>query len=278
MAGTLTLVGTPIGNLGDFSPRAVEALRECDFIAAEDSRVTVKLLNHFGIKKHMISYFEHNKRERGEIICARLEAGEHCCLVTDAGMPAISDPGEDLVTLCAERGIEVTCVPGPTAMATALALSGLPTGRFTFEGFLSTAKKSRREHLEELVTEHRTMIFYEAPHKLSNTLRDMLKAFGDRRIALVRELTKVHEEVIRTTLEKAAQRFSEETPKGEFVLVIEGAARVREEPMTLEEAVAFAKERMEAGEPASAAAKAAAQISGLTKGGIYRALMENKES
>ena len=277
MAGTLTLVGTPIGNLGDFSPRAVEALRNCDFIAAEDSRVTVKLLNHFDIKKHMVSYFEHNKRERGEMICARIEAGEHCCLVTDAGMPAISDPGEDLVALCAERGIEVTCVPGPTAMATALALSGLPTGRFAFEGFLSTAKKSRREHLEELMTERRTMIFYEAPHKLQNTLCDMLKAFGDRRIALVRELTKVHEEVIRTTLSKAAQRFSEETPKGEFVLVIEGAAKAHEEQMTLEEAVAFAQERMEAGESAASAAKTAAQMSGLAKGGIYRALMEKKE-
>lgn len=277
VAGTLTLVGTPIGNLGDFSPRAVEALQQCDFIAAEDSRVTVKLLNHFGIKKHMVSYFEHNKRERGEVICARIEAGEHCCLVTDAGMPAISDPGEDLVALCAERGIEVTCVPGPTALATALALSGLPTGRFTFEGFLSTAKKSRREHLKELITERRTMIFYEAPHKLKNTLYDLLKTFGERRIALIRELTKIHEEVIRTTLSQAVQRFSEEAPKGEFVLVIEGAAQPVQQEMTLEDAVALAREQMEAGESATSAAKIAAQVSGLAKGNIYRALMKTRE-
>ena len=205
--GRLTLVGTPIGNLSDFSPRAVAALQECDFIAAEDTRVTLTLLNHFGIKKPLVSYYEHNKRERGEQICARLEAGENAVLVSDAGMPAISDPGEDLVALCHERGIPVGIVPGPSAVVTALALSGLPTGRFTFEGFLSMNKRGRREHLAELQTERRTMVFYEAPHKLSSTLDDMLAAWGDRRIAIVRELTKIHEEVIRTTLAEAAARY-----------------------------------------------------------------------
>ena len=206
MSGTLTIVGTPIGNLGDFSPRAVEALEAADFIAAEDTRVTLKLLNHFGLKKPLVSYYEHNKRERGEQICARIEAGESCALVSDAGMPAISDPGEELVAQCAERGSPVLAVPGPSAVVTALALSGLPTGRFAFEGFLSVNKKSRREHLQSLSGERRTMVFYEAPHKLPGTLRDLLEALGDRRVALARELTKVHEEVSRTTLSEAAAR------------------------------------------------------------------------
>ena len=200
--------GTPIGNLGDLSPRAEETLRTADFIAAEDTRVTLKLLNHFGIKKPMVSYFEHNKRERGEQICERILQGETCVLVSDAGMPAISDPGELLVAQCAEKGIPVWVVPGPSAVVSALAVSGLPTGRFTFEGFLSVNKKSRREHLQQVRQEYRTMVFYEAPHKLSATLQDMLEAFGDRRIAIVRELTKVHEEVIRTTLAQAAARFA----------------------------------------------------------------------
>lgn len=226
--GRLTLVGTPIGNLSDFSPRALEALEACDFIAAEDTRVTLKLLNHFGITKPMLSYFEHNKRERGEVICARLLAGEQGVLVTDAGMPAISDPGEDLVALCHERGIPVGVVPGPTAVTTALAVAGLPTGRFTFEGFLSVNKRSRREHLAELKDEQRTMVFYEAPHKLPATLADLLDALGDRPLALVRELTKVHEEVIRSTLAQAAARFAPEggdTPRGEFVLIVGGGEK-----------------------------------------------------
>ena len=233
MSGTLYVVGTPIGNLGDFSPRAQETLAQADFIAAEDTRVTLKLLNHFGIKKPMVSYFEHNKYQRGEIICDRIEQGETCALVSDAGMPAISDPGEMLVAQCAQRGIPVVVVPGPSAVVAALAVSGLPTGRFTFEGFLSTAKKSRREHLEEVRSERRTMVFYEAPHKLASTLEDMLAAWGNRRIALVREISKIHEEVRRTTLEEAARYYRENTPKGEFVRVIEGAPKEEAVDMTI---------------------------------------------
>lgn len=274
MSGKLMVVGTPIGNLSDFSPRAAETLREADFIAAEDTRVTLKLLNHFGIKKPMVSYFEHNKRERGDVICARIEAGETCALVSDAGMPAISDPGELLVSQCAERGIQVLVVPGPSAVVSALAVSGLPTGRFTFEGFLSVSKKSRREHLEEVKNETRTMIFYEAPHKLSSTLTDMLAAWGDRRIALVRELTKIHEEVVRTTLSEAAARYADGSAKGEFVLVIAGAPQKEQTQFTLEDGVAMAKDLMENGLSASDAAKQAAAETGFKKGEIYKAILQ----
>ena len=274
MSGKLMVVGTPIGNLSDFSPRAAETLREADFIAAEDTRVTLKLLNHFGIKKPMVSYFEHNKRERGDVICARIEAGETCALVSDAGMPAISDPGELLVSQCAERGIQVLVVPGPSAVVSALAVSGLPTGRFTFEGFLSVSKKSRREHLEEVKDETRTMIFYEAPHKLSSTLTDMLAAWGDRRIALVRELTKIHEEVIRTTLSEAAARYADGSAKGEFVLVIAGAPQKEQTQFTLEDGVAMAKDLMANGLSASDAAKQAAAETGFKKGEIYKAILQ----
>ena len=270
--GTLYVVGTPIGNLSDFSPRARETLEKADFIAAEDTRVTLKLLNHFGIHKPMISYFEHNKFERGEIICRRIEAGETCALVSDAGMPAISDPGELLVRQCAERGIPVYVVPGPSAVISALAVSGLPTGRFTFEGFLSVNKKSRREHLEEVKNERRTMVFYEAPHKLVQTLSDMLEAFGDRPIALVRELTKLHEETLRTTFSGALELFRDKPPKGEFVLVVGGAPEEEHAPTTLEEAVEDARARMAQGVSASDAARQAAAASGLKKGDIYRAL------
>lgn len=276
MSGILYVVGTPIGNLSDFSPRAQEILSEVDFIAAEDTRVTLKLLNHFDIKKPMVSYFEHNKYQRGEMICQRIEAGETCALVSDAGMPAISDPGEMLVAQCAERGIPVLVVPGPSAVVSALAISGLPTGRFTFEGFLSTAKKSRREHLEEVRGEKRTMVFYEAPHKLLSTLEDMLSAWGNRRIAIVRELTKIHEEVRRTTLEEAVAFYRENTPKGEFVLVVEGAKPEETEEMTLEQAVELARDLMEQGYSASEAAKEAAKASSLKKGELYRKLMEQK--
>jgi 16S rRNA (cytidine1402-2'-O)-methyltransferase len=274
MSGKLYVVGTPIGNLSDFSPRAVETLREADFIAAEDTRVTVKLLNRFEIKKPMISYFEHNKYERGGVICARIEAGETCALVSDAGMPAISDPGELLVAQCAERGIEVLVIPGPSAVVSALAVSGLPTGRFTFEGFLSVNKKSRREHLEEVKAERRTMIFYEAPHKLSATLNDMLAAWGDRRIALVRELTKIHEEAIRTTLVQAAARYADGSAKGEFVLVIEGAPAPEQNGFCLEDGVSMAKDLMGDGLSASEAAKQAAAETGFKKGDIYRAILK----
>ncbi len=270
----LYVVGTPIGNLGDFSPRAVETLNNCDFIAAEDTRVTVKLLNHFGIKKSMVSYFEHNRRERGEYIVSRILAGETCALVTDAGMPAISDPGEDLVKLCHDNGIKVESVPGPCAFTTALALSGMPSGRFTFEGFLSVNKPSRREHLESLKKETRTMLFYEAPHKLGATLKDMYKAFGNREIAIVREITKLHEEVIKTTLEKAAELYGDGGLKGEIVLVIHGADEAEaEEDITFEGAVAMARESAEKGLSLSDAAKQAAKLSGFKKGDIYKELI-----
>lgn len=271
--GVLYVVGTPIGNLSDFSPRAAETLAGVDFIAAEDTRVTVKLLNHFGIKKPLVSYFEHNKQEKGSFIVDRIAAGETCAIVSDAGMPAISDPGEDLVALCAERGIKVLVVPGPSAVISALAVSGLPTGRFTFEGFLSVNKKSRREHLSEVKNEPRTMVFYEAPHKLPYTLKDMAEAFGDRRIALVREISKIHEECIRTTLYKAVEYYEENTPKGEFVLVIEGAKPEEKKELTLEDAVEIARKSIENGSSASDAAKEAAKLSGFKKGEIYKLLM-----
>lgn len=273
MSGTLTLVGTPIGNLSDLSPRALEALNTCDFIAAEDTRVSLTLLNHFGIRKPLVSYYEHNKRERGEMICCKLEAGENAVLVTDAGMPAISDPGEELVAQCHERGIPVTVVPGPSAVVTALAISGMPTGRFTFEGFLSVSRRSRREHLESLKTERRTMVFYEAPHKLPSTLEDMLEALGDRRICLVRELTKLHEEVIRTTLAEAAVRYRNESPRGEFVLILEGRAPEAAPPAEPEDGAQLARTLMEEeGLSPSEAARRAAAETGLKKGDIYRLL------
>lgn len=274
MAGVLYVVGTPIGNLSDFSPRAVETLQNCDFIAAEDTRVTQKLLNRFEIHKPMTSYFEHNRRERGEQILARLLGGESCALVTDAGMPAISDPGEDLVNLCHEHGVQVCAVPGPTAFATALAVAGLPTGRFTFEGFLSTNKPSRRKHLESLLSEERTMVFYEAPHKLRATLEDMYAAFGDRKIALVRELTKMHETIERTTLSAACEKYKETPPKGEFVLVVSGAEPLPDAKWTLDEAVAFAKKQVEKGVSKNEAAKIAAKESGIKKSDIYKALTQ----
>ena len=270
----LYVVGTPIGNLGDFSPRAVETLESVDFIAAEDTRVTLKLLNHFGIKKSMVSYFEHNKRERGEMITSRILGGESCVLVTDAGMPAISDPGEDLVRLCHEKGIKVESVPGPCAFTTALALSGFPSGRFTFEGFLSVNKPSRREHLQSLENETRTMLFYEAPHKLGATLRDMNKAFGNREIAIVREITKLHEEVIRTTLDEAVEKYADGSVKGEIVLVIKGAEKAESgDEMTFEQAVECAKRSVEDGMSVSEAAKQAAKLSGFKKGEIYKSLI-----
>lgn len=276
MSGELYVVGTPIGNLGDLSPRALETLERCDFIAAEDTRVTLKLLNHFGIKKPMVSYFEHNKRERGVMITDRILAGESCAIVTDAGMPAISDPGEDLVALCHERGIRVNAVPGPSALIAALALSGMHTGRFTFEGFLSVNKKSRRDHLESLGGEKRTMIFYEAPHKLANTLRDLYAAFGDRELTIVRELTKIHEQVIRTTLGQAARDYGDGHLKGEIVLILAGAPEAPVESMTLEEAVQAAREWMQNGDPPSLAAKKAAKAGGYTKGEIYKLLQEEE--
>lgn len=274
MSGILYVTGTPIGNLSDLSPRAVETLESVDFIAAEDTRVTLKLLNHFGIKKPMVSYFEHNKRERGEIICARIEQGENCAIVTDAGMPCISDPGEDLVKLCEERGIKTVVIPGPSAVISALAVSGLSTGRFTFEGFLSVNKKSRSDHLKSLANEHRTMIFYEAPHKLPQTLRDLYASFGDRKLTIVREITKIHEEVIRTTTKNATENLSDGSVKGEIVLVLEGAPQVDDtEEFTLEYAVETAKKLIENGARATDAAKEAAALTGFKKNEIYKELI-----
>jgi len=272
VSGKLVVVGTPIGNLSDFSPRGVEALREADFIAAEDTRVTRKLLTHFDIRKPLVCYFEHNKYQRGGPICARMEAGETCALVSDAGMPAISDPGELLVAQCAEKGIPVYVVPGPSAVVSALAVSGLPTGRFAFEGFLSVNKKSRRERLEELKGERRTIIFYEAPHKLAGTLADLLLALGDRRVAIARELTKIHEEVWRTTLSEASQRYADGSAKGEFVLVVEGAPPPSGTQKTMDEAVAAAQGYLAAGLSTSEAAKRAAAETGQKKNEIYRVL------
>lgn len=272
MSGKLYVVGTPIGNLGDFSPRAVETLRKVDFLAVEDTRVTVKLLNHFDIKKEMLSYYEHNKATKGNLILERLLNGETCAVVSDAGMPAISDPGEDLVKLCYANNIPVESVPGPSAITTALSISGMPSGRFCFEGFLTTQKNGRRLHLEELKKEKRTMVFYEAPHKLLATLGDMLAVFGERDIAVVRELTKLHETVFHTNFTQAIEHYSENTPRGEFVLIISGAQEKCAE-YTLEDAVEIAKQLVTDGQSTSTAAKEAANITGIKKGEIYKSLL-----
>lgn len=274
MSGTLYLVATPIGNLGDFSPRAAETLAAVDFIAAEDTRVSLKLLNHFGIKKPLVSYHEHNHVTAGQSVLARLLAGESCALVTDAGTPAISDPGEDLVRLCAENGVEVIAVPGCCAAVNALAVSGLPTGRFTFEGFLAVNKKSRREHLESLKNEERTMIFHEAPHKLRTTLDDLCASFGpERKIALCRELTKLHEETVRCTLGEAAAWYAENAPKGEYVLVVAGAAPRQEAAVTLEEGVGQVLALRDQGVRLKDAAREVAEHTGLSKNELYAAAL-----
>ncbi len=266
----LYIVGTPIGNLSDFSPRAVETLNKVDFIAAEDTRVSLKLLTHFGIQKPLISYHEHNLRERGEYIIGRIENGESCAIVTDAGMPCISDPGEDLVRLCAERGIEMHVVPSPTAAMSALAISGLSTSRFSFEGFLSVTKKQRQSHLNEIKNFRRTLIFYEAPHKLIYTLEDLLENLGDRRIALCRELTKIHEEVLRGKISEMLEYYKEKSPKGEYVLIVEGAPEEKaEQEITLEKACEMAQQLVENGKKASEAAKEIAKLTGFSKSEIY---------
>ena len=277
MAGKLYLVGTPIGNLGDMSPRALRTLEEADFIAAEDTRVTLRLLNHFNIKKPLVSYYEHNAKRSGERILERILAGENCALVTDAGMPSVSDPGEDLAVRCAEAGIEVTAVPVPSAVVIALALSALPSGRFCFEGFLSTSGKSRREHLDSLKGEKRTMIFYEAPHKLAATLRDMRDTFGaERRISLCRELTKLHEEVRRTTIGEALAWYEKNPPKGEFVLVVEGACPLHRESPSLESGAARAGALRAEGLSLRQAARQAAKELGLSSNDIYAAIIKNE--
>ena len=277
MAGMLYLVPTPIGNLGDISKRARETLESADFIAAEDTRVTLKLLNHLELKKPLVSYYEHNKYASGEKIVARLLAGETCALVTDAGSPAISDPGEDLVKQCAAAGIPVCAIPGPCAAITALSISAQSTGRFCFEGFLSTAKKSRREHLDSLKKEQRTMIFYEAPHKLLNTLQDMAEVFGvDRPISLCRELTKLHEEVVRTTLGEAVEKYTETPPKGEFVLIVAGAPEEIREAPSEADAAARVKTLLEQGLSRKDAVKQTAAELGLPKNTVYALALEEE--
>lgn len=269
----LYVVGTPIGNLSDMSPRAIETLNEVDFIAAEDTRVTLKLLNHFGIKKPMVSYYEHNKEFRGELICNRIKSGETCAIVTDAGMPCISDPGELLIKQCEEYSIKTVVVPGPSAVISALCVSGLSTGRFTFEGFLSMNKKSRADHLESLQNESRTMIFYEAPHKLSNTLKDLYDTFSDRKLTIARELTKIHEEIIRTTTKEAYEKYSDGSLKGEIVLILEGKPQSTDSEYTIEDAVGIAKKLIADGMKPTDAAKEAAKITKIRKNDIYKNLL-----
>ena len=275
MAGTLYLVPTPIGNLGDISRRMAETLEQADFIAAEDTRVTVKLLNHLGLKKPMVPYHRHSTEASGQAILSRLQAGESCALVTDAGTPAISDPGEELVARCGEAGIPVCAIPGPCALVTALAVSGQPTGRFTFEGFLAMNKKNRRAHLESLQGEERTMIFYEAPHKLAATLRDLADTFGaDRPLTLCRELTKLHEEVSRTTLGQAAAWYGENAPKGEFVLVVRGAEPLPEGEASLEDGLALVDRLRGEGMSLRDAVKRAARELGLSRNELYDAVVK----
>ena len=282
VGGMLYLVATPIGNLSDLSERAIKVLSEVDFVAAEDTRNTQKLLSVLGISKPLVSYYEHNKRERGEQIIQRLQAGESCALVTDAGTPAISDPGADLVVLCAEQGVSVTSIPGCCAAITALTLSALPTGRFTFEGFLSTNKSDRREHLNQLKTEKRTMILHEAPHKLRTTLSDLADAFGgDRRISLCRELTKLNEEVVRTTLDGAIALYEQKEPRGEYVLVIEGTAQAAAaeqvfwQNMTVPEHV---QHYVDTGMSQKDAIKTAARDRGVHKSEVYAQIVEQKKN
>lgn len=276
MAGTLYLVPTPIGNLGDISPRMAQTLEQADFIAAEDTRVTLKLLNHLGLKKPMVSYHRHSGESGQQAVLERILAGESCALVTDAGTPAISDPGEELVARCAQEGVTVTAIPGPCALVTALAVSGQPTGRFTFEGFLAMNKKNRRAHLESLRGEERTMIFYEAPHKLAATLADLAEVFGpDRPVSLCRELSKLHEEIVRTTLGEAARQYAGGGARGEFVLVVRGAPPRQEAEATLEDGLALVRRlREEEGLSLRDGVKRAARELGLSRNQLYDLAVE----
>ena len=274
MAGMLYLVATPIGNLGDLSPRAVETLAEADFIAAEDTRVSVKLLNHFDIKKPLVSYHEHNRAAAGQAILTRLLGGETCALVTDAGTPAISDPGQELVALCAEHGVTVQAIPGCCAAIAALAVSGLDTRRFTFEGFLPSGKKERRTALEELTGEARTMVFHEAPHRLRATLADMAEVLGDRPVALCRELTKLHEDTVRTTLAQAAAYYAANEPRGEYVLVVAGREKQQGPQLTLEQGVERVLRLREDGMRMKDAVRQVADDTGLSRNDLYDAALK----
>ena len=273
MAGILYLVATPIGNLGDFSPRAVETLAQADFIAAEDTRVSVKLLNHFDIKKPLVSYHEHNRAAAGQAILTRLLSGETCALVTDAGTPAISDPGQEMVTLCAENGVTVQAIPGCCAAVAALAVSGLDTRRFTFEGFLPSGRKERRAALEELTGETRTMVFHEAPHRLRQTLADMAELLGDRPAALCRELTKLHEDTVRTTLAQAAAYYAANEPRGEYVLVVAGREKQTAPALTLEEGVARVLALRDGGMKLKDAVRRVADDTALPRNALYDAAL-----
>ncbi len=273
MAGILYLVATPIGNLGDFSPRAVETLAQADFIAAEDTRVSVKLLNHFDIKKPLVSYHEHNRAAAGQAILTRLLSGETCALVTDAGTPAISDPGQELVTLCAENGVTVQAIPGCCAAVAALAVSGLDTRRFTFEGFLPSGRKERRAALEELTGETRTMVFHEAPHRLRQTLADMAELLGDRSAALCRELTKLHEDTVRTTLAQAAAYYAANEPRGEYVLVVAGREKQTAPALTMEEGVARVLALRDGGMKLKDAVRRVADDTALPRNALYDAAL-----
>ncbi|MBQ8298220.1 MAG: 16S rRNA (cytidine(1402)-2'-O)-methyltransferase [Ruminococcus sp.] len=272
MSGTFYVIGTPIGNMEDITLRQLETLKSVDFVCAEDTRVTVKLFNRYEIKKSLVSFHEHSTPAAAEAIISRLLAGESCGIVTDAGMPCISDPGEVLVRMCAENGIDVKVVPGPSAVVSAVAVSGLPTSRFTFEGFLPVPKKQRTERLELLRNETALMVFYEAPHKLRATLDDLAGFFGgERRISLCRELTKIHEEVLRFTLDEAREYYSSHEPKGEFVLVLEGAGKASGEKITIESALEQVKKLVDMGERPVDACKAVAKESGYKKGELYSA-------
>ena len=273
--GVLYLVATPIGNLSDITERALKVLSEVDFIAAEDTRNSAKLLSYFGISKPMVSYHQHNRAERGPVICDRLKAGEACALITDAGTPAISDPGEDLVKLCGEQGIKVSFIPGACAAIGALALSGLPTGRFAFEGFVSGTKSERKKRFTAVAGDDRTLIFYEAPHRLKATLSEMFEVFGDRKISLCRELTKLNEETLRTTLKGAIEYYETNEPRGEYVLVLEGitassASEAFWTDMTAREHVEY---YMNMGQDKNSAIKSAAKDRGVHKSEIYKQVL-----
>jgi len=273
MSGTLYLVATPIGNLSDISARAVQTLQAADFIAAEDTRVTRKLLGHLGVKKPLISYYKHNSRESGDKILNEILEGKDCALVTDAGTPGISDPGEDLVRLCIKAGVQVINIPGPCAAIAGLTLSGLPCGRFTFEGFPPAEKKKRLKYLSGLKDEERTMVFYEAPHKLKRTLADMLDVLGDRRVSVSREMTKLFEETLRMTLSEAASHFADSVPRGEFVLVVEGAHDSPLPAPNIDDAVAAALALIKSGLSTRDAVKKAAGETGCSKNELYKAVM-----
>lgn len=275
-SGKLYSVASPIGNLGDISSRAMKILGDVDFIAAEDTRVTGKLLRHFGIKKQLVSYHEHNSRESGEKILSRILAGEDCALITDAGTPGISDPGENLIRICIDASVQIIGIPGPCAAVTALVLSGLPAGRFTFEGFLSTARKSRFARLDELKSEKRTMVFYEAPHKLVRTLDDMLSVFGDRRVSISRELTKIYEETLRCTLMDAASHYKANPPRGEFVIVIEGAQHNTASEISLKEAADTVRSYITMGMSMKDATGKVSGETGIPKNKLYRAAVNDQ--